>query len=301
MTWSHKINRLASVGFVGIFLCSNIAIAQETAQSQQIEPASAQSRNPGEGLADYVSRLSANNPQGLAGAIATILRDNPADLAEIMKLVGDSASPNIVASDVARGLVLATAANPVAVAQQTSAFAMADSANTALVITLARQANTNAFSEVLGEGLALAASALRAQGTSSGNAGAVAIQAQATAQAAPLALAEAFMDNYILTAAGAAGPGAAAGPGGGGEVSNNAGTFNAGTGALGAGGGGVAQSGGSRTAFTSAGFSFANTRPITNNTFTTLPVPGPEAGAGVGGLVMASIFYWMSRRKAQRS
>jgi hypothetical protein len=290
MYFAVRVFKVAPIALVGALLTAAAANAQstDTATSQvQAETNLAISRNEGESVRDFLARVGTSDQASVSGLVGGMIAANPAEFAQIAAVATDAGTPSALAAEIIRGIAL-SAQNPVTAAQQASSYALANPANPAAIVTLARAANEPTFSEVMGEGLALAANTRRSEGNTGAASG---IATQATAPTAPTELTRAFSDNFVQTAAPAA---AAAGAAGGGNIS--AGT----SGPLGgpsSGDSSVAQSGGAGSGIGGGSFSFGSRVTYVTNNTATLPVPAPEAGAGLGALVMGGMLYWLNRRK----
>ena len=287
-----RVMKVAPIAFSGLLFVSAIANAQSTdaaVPQVQAESSSTISRNDGESVSDFLARAGASDPASVSGLVGGLIAANPTEFAQVAAFATDSSTPSALAAEVIRGIAL-SAQNPVTAAQQASSYALANPANPAAIVTLARTANEPTFSEVMGEGLALAANTRRSEGNTGAASG---IATQATAPTAPTELTRAFSDNFVQTAAPAA---AAAGAAGGGNISAGA------SGPLGgpsSGDSSVAQSGDAGSGTGGGGFSFADGARTFNVTNTTIvQAPGPEAGAGIGALLMGGVFYWMRRRRS---
>ncbi|MFK0385447.1 hypothetical protein [Agrobacterium sp. NPDC090273] len=187
--------------------------------AQDVQAPSPLARAEGEAAGDFLKRVMDVSPLEISRATEGLLKATPGDLGALVTIAIAEGTPRTLAAELMKGLTLAADAEPVVIAQQASAFALAEPGNVASIISVARETNSIPLSEVFGEGLALAANTLRAAGGDITLA--AAIQTQATSRDAPLALSEAFLDNTLLTAAGAAGA-AGAGAGGGGDITGSA-------------------------------------------------------------------------------
>ncbi|MCX8998429.1 hypothetical protein NOF55_15045 [Rhizobiaceae bacterium BDR2-2] len=163
------------------------------------------------------------SPVDLPRTIAEQINLDPGALSQILAFAETSSAPGV---GIALGSGLSSASDPVAFSEQVSALVLADDSKVAALVALARRANVAVLSEMIGEGLALAANTATA---AENTALAALIQTQATSATAPLPLSLAFLDNTLATAAGAAGAGGDAGPQGG-EISNTGNDGNSGNG-----------------------------------------------------------------------
>ncbi|AYD00583.1 hypothetical protein [Neorhizobium sp. NCHU2750] len=280
-----------AMALAGVVVMSPVVNAQTTDGAAVASEVPAVTTPParveGETTANYLARIGAADPGSVSGVIEQMLQSSPTEFAAVAAFASDPGTQPALASEAVRGLAQ-SAKNPVVVAQQASAYALSNPANAASIVSIARQASESTFSQVMGEGLALAANTRRSEGNTGAASG---IQTQATAPTAPTELTKAFTDNFVQTAAPAAASTAAAG---GGNISNGT------SGPLGGPSNGdtsVAQSGPSGSSSGSSGFSFAGNARTTYVTNTTiLPTPGPEAGAGIGTLAMGGLIYWLRRR-----
>lgn len=191
--------RLLMAAIGAAFLVSD-AVAQSTEPLSKGEPIAASGaqvskRADTESVSDYVLRLFKSDPSIVPAAAAAMLKEKPSVWSELIGLTRGTVD---VRTSVGRGLSRAAEANPVAIARQVSALAIADQDSVALMITVARDVNSAILSQIVGEGLALAASTLSDNGDLLRVAS---IQSLATATDSPVPLVEAFLDDMRKTAA----------------------------------------------------------------------------------------------------
>lgn len=200
------------IASAGICSWSSSAQAQETAPAQVTAPAPAAAplvRNEGETVGDFLGRLQAADPLTLSDKVAALFVNDPTVFPDLAGLATNPETSQTLIVEILKGMTVAADREPVKLAGSVSAFALADPANTATLISMTREANAIPLDEVFGEGLALAASTLKTSGDNILLA--ASIQSQATSREAPVALSEAFLDNLLLTAAGRQAGGAGAG------------------------------------------------------------------------------------------
>lgn len=251
------------------------AIVPFAAYAQTPAPVTSESpsailRNADETAEAFLQRLATENPTALSQQIVLLFEQAPASFADVLALVRSEVGASVI-SAVGDAFVSIATADAVAFAEQVAAATLADQANIATLLSVARARNSLPMSQAIGEGLALAAD--RAQQAGNTTLAAL-IQSQATAANSPIAVAEAFMDSALITAAGVGtgGPGGGGGGGGGGGAGGIGGA-GAGSGQAGSGGG---DGGDETTAQGSTTFSRGTSRTVTS---TGSVVSGTDASA----------------------
>lgn len=298
MSRLHSGSTLSSVILItSLCLFSGIANAQGVEPAppvapQQITPV--QSVTPGspvkaadETTAAFLARVNVANPETVSLAAAELFKQSPTQTT-IKDLVVLASNTDAAAADVTGKVmsgfpIIAVSTSAAQFSEQVSALVLGDSSQLSTIVALAQKVANKDFSEVVGEGLALAYSTAMQRGDTIL---AAAIQLQTKGTGVPSDLLIAFSENIEGTAAGPAAPAAAAaspiGGAGSSPVSGNSiggsattggpgGTVQAGGGAAPVGGGG-SGSGTSSTTTPSVSPSVAVSTGSTSTPTSTSPV-----------------------------
>jgi hypothetical protein len=300
MSRLHSGSTLSSVILItSLCLFSGIAKAQGVEPAppvapQQITPV--QSVTPGspvkaadETTAAFLARVNVANPETVSLAAAELFKQSPTQTT-IKDLVVLASNTDAAAADVTGKVtsgfpIIAVSTSAAQFSEQVSALVLGDSSQLSTIVALAQKVANKDFSEVVGEGLALAYSTAMQRGDTIL---AAAIQLQTKGTGVPSDLLIAFSENIEGTAAGPAAPAAAAaaaspiGGAGSSPVSGNSvggsaatggpgGTVQAGGGAAPVGGGG-SGSGTSSTTTPSVSPSVAVSTGSTSTPTSTSPV-----------------------------
>lgn len=228
-----------------------------------------------ESTAAFLTRVNATNPDSVSITAAELFKQSPTQ-AIVKDLVTIASSTDAAAAEVTGKVtsgfpIIAVSTSAAQFSEQLSALILSDSGQLPTVVALAQKVGNKDFSEVVGEGLALAhATAMRNGNTIL----AAAIQLQTKGPGVPSDLLIAFSENIQGTAAGpaaaAAAPAAASPIGGAGSSPASAnsiggsGTAGTGGGTAQAGGGSAPVGGGGSVGGTTGGGS-TSTSTTTNN------------------------------------
>ncbi|MBG0511358.1 hypothetical protein I3J13_21505 [Agrobacterium sp. MOPV5] len=249
--------------FVGAMFIASMGLFSAVANAQNVETAppaapqqapSAESAATGapvkaadETTAAFLSRVNTTNPDTVSITAAELFKQSPTQ-GTIRDLVTIASSTDAAAADVTGKVtsgfpIIAVSTSAAQFSEQLSALILSDSGQLPTIVALAQKVGNKDFSEVVGEGLALAhATAMRNGNTIL----AAAIQLQTKGANVPADLLIAFSENIEGTAAGPAAPAAAAAaasPIGGAGSSPASANSIGGSGTAGA-AGGTAQAGG---------------------------------------------------------
>lgn len=260
----------------GAVLIASIGFSSANAQNvEPVPPTIPQQATPAQGVspvktadettAAFLGRVNAANPENVSLAAAELFKQSPTQIT-VGDLVTLASSTDAAAADmtgrVTSGFpIIAVSTNAAQFSEQLSALILSDSSQLPTIVALAKKVANKDFSEVVGEGLALAYSTAMQRGDTIL---AAAIQLQTKSVGVPSDLLIAFSENVQGTAAGPAAPAAAAAAaspiggagstpasgnsiGGSAAGSGSAGTAQAGGGAAPVGGGGSGASGSAAT------------------------------------------------------
>lgn len=260
----------------GAMLIASMGFSYANAQSiepapppapQQATPAPvvALVKTADETTAAFLGRVNTANPETVSLAAAELFKQSPTQVT-VGDLIALASSTDAAAADmtgrVTSGFpIIAVSTNAAQFSEQLSALILSDSSQLPTIVALAKKVANKDFSEVVGEGLALAYSTAMQRGDTIL---AAAIQLQTKSVGVPSDLLIAFSENVQGTAAGPAAPAAAAAaaspiggagstPASGNSIGGSAagggsvGTAQAGGGAAPAGGGGSGASGSAAT------------------------------------------------------
>ncbi|MBP8938340.1 MAG: hypothetical protein KBG72_07640 [Agrobacterium sp.] len=265
-----------SPALAGAMLIASMGFSYANAQSiepapppapQQATPAPvvAPVKTADETTAAFLGRVNTANPETVSLAAAELFKQSPTQVT-VGDLIALASSTDAAAADmtgrVTSGFpIIAVSTNAAQFSEQLSALILSDSSQLPTIVALAKKVANKDFSEVVGEGLALAYSTAMQRGDTIL---AAAIQLQTKSVGVPSDLLIAFSENVQGTAAGPAAPAAAAAAaspiggagstpasgnsiGGSAAGGGSAGTAQAGGGAAPAGGGGSGASGSAAT------------------------------------------------------
>lgn len=264
MSRLHNGSTLSSVMLItGLCLFSGNANAQSVEPAPPVAPqqiTAPSSVTPGtpvkaadETTAAFLDRVNAANPETVSLAAAELFKQSPTQptMKDLVVLASNTdAATADVTGKVTRGFpIIAVSTSAALFSEQVSALVLSDSSQLSTIVALAQKVANKDFSEVVGEGLALAYSTAMQRGDTIL---AAAIQLQTKGTGVPSDLLIAFSENVAGTAAGPAGPAAAAAAaspiGGAGSTPASANSIGGGTGAsegtAQAGGGGAPTGGG---------------------------------------------------------
>lgn len=267
----------------GAILVTSIGLFSAPANAQTVEtvPPAAQQQTPpvesaatgapvkaaDETNAAFLTRVHSTNPGTVAVSAAELFKQSPAP-GTIKDLITIASSTDTATADVAGEVtsgfpIIAVSTSAAQFSEQLSALVLSDSSQLPTIVALAQKVANKDFSEVVGEGLALAYSTAMQRGDTIL---AAAIQLQTKGTGVPPDLLIAFSENVQGTAAGPAAPAAAAAAaspiggagsspasansiGGSGDTGADGGTIQAGGGAapVGGGGSGTTTTGGTST------------------------------------------------------
>ncbi len=267
----------------GAILVTSIGLFSAPANAQTVEtaPPAAQQQTPpvesaatgapvkgaDETNAAFLARVHSTNPGTVAVSAAELFKQSPAP-GTIKDLITIASSTDAATADVAGEVtsgfpIIAVSTSAAQFSEQLSALVLSDSSQLPTIVALAQKVANKDFSEVVGEGLALAYSTAMQRGDTIL---AAAIQLQTKGTGVPPDLLIAFSENVQGTAAGPAAPAAAAAAaspiggagsspasansiGGSGDTGADGGTIQAGGGAapVGGGGSGATTTGGTST------------------------------------------------------
>ncbi len=263
----------------GAVLITSLGLFSAVANAQNVEPAppAAGQQTPpvqtattgtpvkaaDETNAAFLARVNSSNPDTVSLAAAELFKQSPTQ-ATVKDLAGIAASTDAANAEmtgkVTNGFpIIAVSTSAAQFSEQLSGLILSDSSQLPTIVALAQKVGNKDFSEVVGEGLALAYSTAMQRGNTIL---AAAIQLQTKGAGVPSDLLIAFSENIQGTAAGPAAPAAAAAAaspiggagsspasgnsiGGSGAAGSPAGTAQAGGGAAPVGGGGSGGSTGS--------------------------------------------------------
>ncbi len=263
----------------GAVLITSLGLFSAVANAQNVEtapPAAAQQTPPvqtattgtpvkaaDETNAAFLARVNSSNPDTVSLAAAELFKQSPTQ-ATVKDLAGIASSTDAANAEmtgkVTNGFpIIAVSTSAAQFSEQLSGLILSDSSQLPTIVALAQKVGNKDFSEVVGEGLALAYSTAMQRGNTIL---AAAIQLQTKGAGVPSDLLIAFSENIQGTAAGPAAPAAAAAAaspiggagsspasgnsiGGSGAAGSPAGTAQAGGGAAPVGGGGSGGSTGS--------------------------------------------------------
>lgn len=244
----------------------NVETAPVVAQTPTIEsvPAAAPVKAADETTAAFLGRVHDTNPDMVTLSAAELFKQSPTP-GTIGDLVAIASSTDAAAADLTGKVmggfpVIAVSTSAAQFSEQLSALVLSDSGQLPAIVALAQKVANKDFSEVVGEGLALAYSTAMQRGNTIL---AAAIQLQTKGTGVPSDLLIAFSENIEGTAAGPAAPAAAAaaspiGGAGSTPASGNSVGGSAATGAeagIAQAGGGSAPAGGGGTGGTGGGTS----------------------------------------------
>ncbi|MCZ7464430.1 hypothetical protein [Rhizobium rhizogenes] len=242
----------------GAVLIASIGFSPANAQNvEPVPPAAPQQATPAQGVAPvktadettaaFLGRVNATNPENVSLAAAELFKQSPTQVT-VGDLVTVASSTDAAAADmtgrVTSGFpIIAVSTSAAQFSEQLSALILSDSSQLPTIVALAKKVANKDFSEVVGEGLALAYSTAMQRGDTIL---AAAIQLQTKSVGVPSDLLIAFSENVQGTAAGPAAPAAAVAAASpiGGAGSTPASGNSIGGSAAGGGSSGTAQAGG---------------------------------------------------------
>jgi len=256
---------IASMGFSYANAQSIEPVPPPAPQQATPAPVVAPVKTADETTAAFLGRVNTANPETVSLAAAELFKQSPTQVT-VGDLIALASSTDAAAADmtgrVTSGFpIIAVSTNAAQFSEQLSALILSDSSQLPTIVVLAKKVANKDFSEVVGEGLALAYSTAMQRGDTIL---AAAIQLQTKSVGVPSDLLIAFSENVQGTAAGPAAPAAAAAAaspiggagstpasgnsiGGSAAGGGSAGTAQAGGGAAPAGGGGSGASGSAAT------------------------------------------------------
>ncbi|WP_312356964.1 hypothetical protein [Agrobacterium sp.] len=256
---------IASMGFSYANAQSIEPVPPPAPQQATPAPVVAPVKTTDETTAAFLGRVNTANPETVSLAAAELFKQSPTQVT-VGDLIALASSTDAAAADmtgrVTSGFpIIAVSTNAAQFSEQLSALILSDSSQLPTIVALAKKVANKDFSEVVGEGLALAYSTAMQRGDTIL---AAAIQLQTKSVGVPSDLLIAFSENVQGTAAGPAAPAAAAAAaspiggagstpasgnsiGGSAAGGGSAGTAQAGGGAAPAGGGGSGASGSAAT------------------------------------------------------
>ncbi len=211
----------------GAVLITSLGLFSAVANAQNVEPvppAAGQQTPPvqtattapvkaaDETNAAFLARVNSANPDTVALAAAELFKQSPTQ-ATVKDLAGIASSTDAANADmtgkVTNGFpIIAVSTSAAQFSEQVSGLILSDSSQLPTIVALAQKVGNKDFSEVVGEGLALAYSTAMQRGNTIL---AAAIQLQTKGAGVPSDLLIAFSENIQGTAAGPAAPAAAAG------------------------------------------------------------------------------------------
>lgn len=258
----------------GAILMTSVVLFSAAANAQNVETAPAQApaaesaaasapvKAADETTAAFLARVHGTNPDMVTLSAAELFKQSPTQ-GTVGDLITIASSTDAAAADltakVTNGFpVIAVSTSAAQFSEQLSALVLSDSSQLPAIVALAQKVANKDFSEVVGEGLALAYSTAMQRGNTIL---AAAIQLQTKGTGVPSDLLIAFSENIEGTAAGPAAPAAAAAAaspiggagstpasansiGGSAATGAEAGTAQAGGGSAPVGGGGSGSGGG---------------------------------------------------------
>lgn len=268
---------IASMGlFSAVANAQNVETAPPAApqQAPSVESAAAgvTVKAADETTAAFLSRVNTTNPDTVSIAAAELFKQSPTQ-GMIRDLVTIASSTDAATADVTGKVtsgfpIIAVSTSAAQFSEQLSGLILSDSGQLPTIVALAQKVGNKDFSEVVGEGLALAhATAMRNGNTIL----AAAIQLQTKGANVPADLLIAFSENIEGTAAGPAAPAAAAAvasPIGGAGSSPASANSIGGSGTAGD-AGGTAQAGGGSAPVGGGGGSSGGTTGSTGTSFFT--------------------------------
>lgn len=222
MSRLHNGSTLSSVMLItGLCLFSGNANAQSVepappvAPQQITAPSSVTPAMPvkaaDETTAAFLDRVNAANPEAVSLAAAELFKQSPTQptMKDLIVLASNTdAAAADVTGKLTRGFpIIAVSTSAALFSEQVSALVLSDSSQLSTIVALAQKVANKDFSEVVGEGLALAYSTAMQRGDTIL---AAAIQLQTKGTGVPSDLLIAFSENVAGTAAGPAAPAAAA-------------------------------------------------------------------------------------------
>lgn len=211
----------------GAILVTSIGLFSAAANAQTVEnaPVAVQEQTPpvesaatsapvkavDETNAAFLARVHSANPGTVALSAAELFKQSPAS-GTVKDLITIASSTDAATADIAGEVtngfpIIAVSTSAAQFSEQLSAMVLNDSSQLPVVVALAQKVANKDFSEVVGEGLALAYSTAMQRGNTIL---AAAIQLQTKGTGVPSDLLIAFSENVQGTAAGPAAPAAAA-------------------------------------------------------------------------------------------
>lgn len=208
---------------VGAMFIANMGLFSVVANAQNVETAPQQTplvesgatggpvKAADETTAAFLNRVNTSNPDTVSIATAELFKQSPTQ-GMISDLVSIASSTDAATADVTGKVtsgfpIIAVSTSAAQFSEQLSGLILSDSGQLPTIVALAQKVGNKDFSEVVGEGLALAhATAMRNGNTIL----AAAIQLQTKGANVPADLLIAFSENIQGTAAGPAAPAAAA-------------------------------------------------------------------------------------------
>ncbi|NTZ91249.1 hypothetical protein [Agrobacterium tumefaciens] len=191
----------------------NVETAPIVAQTPTTEsaPAAAPVKAADETTAAFLGRVQGTNPEMVTLSAAELFKQSPTP-GTIGDLIAIASSTDAAAADLTGKVmggfpVIAVSTSAAQFSEQLSALVLSDSGQLPAIVSLAQKVANKDFSEVVGEGLALAYSTAMQRGNTIL---AAAIQLQTKGTGVPSDLLIAFSENIEGTAAGPAAPAAAA-------------------------------------------------------------------------------------------
>lgn len=264
----------------------NVEAAPVVAQTPTMESAPAAAapiKAADETTAAFLSRVHGTNPDMVTLSAAELFKQSPTPgtISDLITIASgtDDAAADLTGKVMGGFPVIAVSTSAAQFSEQLSALVLSDSGQLPAIVALAQKVANKDFSEVVGEGLALAYSTAMQRGNTIL---AAAIQLQTKGTGVPSDLLIAFSENIEGTAAGPAAPAAAAAAaspiggagstpasgnsvGGSAATGAEAGIAQAGGGSAPVGGGGTGGSGGTSTIFNITVSTGSTTTPISTS------------------------------------
>ncbi|MCZ7487801.1 hypothetical protein [Rhizobium rhizogenes] len=263
----------------------NVETAPVVAQTPTTEsaPAAAPVKAADETTAAFLGRVHGTNPDMVTLSAAELfkLSPTPGTIGDLIAIASstDAAAADLTGKVMSGFPVIAVSTSAAQFSEQLSALVLNDSGQLPAIVALAQKVANKDFSEVVGEGLALAYSTAMQRGNTIL---AAAIQLQTKGTGVPSDLLIAFSENIEGTAAGPAAPAAAAAAaspiggagstpasgnsiGGSAATGAEAGIAQAGGGSAPVGGGGTGGGGGTSTIFNITVSTGSTTTPISTS------------------------------------
>ncbi|MGP4671903.1 hypothetical protein ACSV5N_08050 [Agrobacterium salinitolerans] len=208
---------------VGAMFIANMGLFSVVANAQNVETAPQQTPSVESGAtggpvkaadettAAFLNRVNTSNPDTVSIATAELFKQSPTQgmISDLITIASstDAATADVTGKVTSGFPIIAVSTSAAQFSEQLSGLILSDSGQLPTIVALAQKVGNKDFSEVVGEGLALAhATAMRNGNTIL----AAAIQLQTKGANVPADLLIAFSENIQGTAAGPAAPAAAA-------------------------------------------------------------------------------------------